>query len=1093
MLSQQLLAAIGESYQLLHQQKNLSSLTISILALLGKASEVDRVYIFKNHYDDSGDFCMTQKFEWVKDQIDAQIEFEVLHCLSWSHFPELYELLSKNKSINAFVRNSTNPFFKEAMTEQDIISYLFVPIFSGKLFWGFIGFDNCKKNKLFNKSQVSALHAFAATLGMEILARKERKRKKTRRMNFYKFINSLNEVLIKLSNEGKILFVNETWKDYTGFSVNSSLGKNLSEFVAPSSRPLLIDFLNEIKKNFGVSMVQEIEFLEKSGKSFWGRVNLKCNLSNNGYLTFSGNIININDVKTVSNQLKETNNLNQVILFSSSDIFYSQNILDNSTIFISPQIESLGFDPKMFYKDSSYWRSHIHPEDLPKYITCFKEIAVYGNVEITYRVMPSRGGDAIWIHEKAWMDKMQKHKLHGWVTNVTENKKNELRLQESEEKFRLISESSPNPIFIYDFNEKRLIYGNKAFRAIAKNNSDSFDISTLFPEGNEIYLVDILKNSKAVFHDRETLFGPKESQRWYNISVDPISLNGKELCLISLFDIHDRKIGEEKISTLNEMLEAINETQLTYFQSDDIYLPLDKLLDVILKITGSQFGFIGEVFFEDGKPYLKSHSLTNISWSKETAEFFKNNYRHGIEFRNLDTLFGYPMRTCEVIISNDAENDPRAGKTTPKGHPPIKRFLGIPVLKNNELIGLIGFANKDSEYTLDDVEFLSPIVNGYANFITAIRINRERKHAETQKVKSEQMYKFISENTADVIALHDIDSTFKFVSPSIEKVLGYSPHEIIGNRPSDIFGLGDSVGEFDQNQERMLVSHKYKGSEKVVQMEILRKVVNDENGNPSSFIAVGRDVTERERMFQKLKEALLREQELNKLKSRFISMISHEFRTPLATILSSSELLGLLMANIKDNILKDKTSLHLKRINAQVSRLTGVISDILILEKGVQNKLSISKEKILIKAFIKKLVEDNFSDAENHLKIRLSFPEEEKEVVSDPVWITHIFRNIIENAIKYSRKNTLIPELELLYHKNHFILNVRDYGIGIPKEDQKYVFGSFFRAKNVSNIKGTGLGLNIVNEFVVKLGGKVTFKSIEGEGTIFTVKMPYES
>ena len=170
-----------------------------------------------------------------------------------------------------------------------------------------------------------------------------------------------------------------------------------------------------------------------------------------------------------------------------------------------------------------------------------------------------------------------------------------------------------------------------------------------------------------------------------------------QMLLIRKFE---EKSAEEKAGKLNELLQAVNETQISFFMQDDFNSPLDTLLSKILSLTGSKFGFIGEVLYDENhQPYLKSHTLTNIAWSKETQEFFDQHYRTGIEFRNLNTLFGESLKTGEVVIANKAYEDHRRGGTPP-GHPKLEKYLGVPVYKGNEFLGLMGFANKEEDIHL---------------------------------------------------------------------------------------------------------------------------------------------------------------------------------------------------------------------------------------------------------------------------------------------------------------------------------------------------------------------------------------------------------
>jgi len=839
--SEKILSALGKSYFALEAEINLKKSFPKILHYLGEATSVDRVYVFKNHLNEAGEFCMSYKFEWNAPTVSPQIGYEFLQNLPWSIFPEIEHNLRKNLVVNDLVKNTQNPIFYESMKEQGILSYLFVPIFSGKDFWGYIGFDNCSSEKLFSKDQTSALHAFASTLGTKLLANRQKRKLMIGHKNYSLLINNINEIVFRTDSKGNIEFVNKAWERISQFDIKESLGQPLYDFF----------------------------------------------------------------------------------------------------------------------------------EEKEEYLDCFR--------------IPK---------EKA------------------------------------------------DFNgrfEKDLLMKTK--------------------DGQKIWV-----KMKGKYNDT-----PIES---------------KKGVMGTIINIHSQKLAEEDAKKLNTLLQAVNETQLRFFEQEDFFTPMNSLLENLLSITGSQFGFTGEVLFDENEaPYLKSHTISNISWSGETQKYFERNFKAGIEFRNLNTLFGENLKTGEIVISNDCANDPRSGGT-PLGHPTLKRYLGIPVYKGTEFLGLMGFANKSTDYTMEDVHFLEPIISGYANFIKAIRINRKRK-------ESDSMYRLISENSGDIIAIHNFDMTFRYISPSVEKVLGYKPEEMIGKKPEDIFGeLKATVTKLD-GFEKMLVSHFHKTTRKKVHLEILSRMLYDENGKSVGIVAVTRDVTERELVLNELKKSLENEKDLNKLKSRFISMISHELRTPLATIVSSIDLLKLKINTCEDNDQKEKLSFHTDRVHTQVNRLTRIISDILTLE-NYTNKTSPSfKEKININKLLETLVEDYFK-YENKFQIDLQLPQEEKIIETDSSAFSHIIKNIVENAIKYSAESPLKPILSLKLDDHQFIITVKDFGLGIPKEEQNLVFNSFFRAKNVSNIKGTGLGLNIVQEFVKKLGGKVSFRSKEGKGTTFLISLPYQ-
>ncbi|MEA5256278.1 PAS domain-containing protein [Arcicella aquatica] len=250
-------------------------------------------------------------------------------------------------------------------------------------------------------------------------------------------------------------------------------------------------------------------------------------------------------------------------------------------------------------------------------------------------------------------------------------------------------------------------------------------------------------------------------------------------------------------------------------------------------------------------------------------------------------------------------------------------------------------------------------------------------------------------------------------------------------------------------------------------------------------------VEENNKNIQNLEILLTKEKQLNQLKSRFISLTSHEFRTPLSVILGSTELLDVYISKIEDAQLKDKTNKQLENIITQVNRLTGIITDILNLEKTAEGKITVKKEPLLIKAFLEKMAQEFQYQPNEHRNLTLFLPSEEKEIISDESILRHVMNNLIGNAFKYSRGIYQNPEIHLTYFDNHFCINVKDYGIGIPQTEQKYLFETFFRASNVIKTEGTGLGLNIAKEFTEKLQGEISFESEEGKGCKFTLIFPY--
>ncbi|MFM6138506.1 MAG: response regulator [Sphaerospermopsis kisseleviana] len=236
-----------------------------------------------------------------------------------------------------------------------------------------------------------------------------------------------------------------------------------------------------------------------------------------------------------------------------------------------------------------------------------------------------------------------------------------------------------------------------------------------------------------------------------------------------------------------------------------------------------------------------------------------------------------------------------------------------------------------------------------------------------------------------------------------------------------------------------------------------------------------------------LQEALEKEKELNQLKSRFITMASHEFRTPLAIISSSSAILE----NFSDRLSPDKKQEHLKTIQNTIVHITQILDDVLMINRAEAHKLELHLQSGDIIAFCHHLKEETESRNTKHIiDLSLNIDPEMAIFQFDKKLLWQILHNIINNAIKYSPYHNCI-NLSLTKDNNKIIFEVQDSGIGIPQEDQAKLFESFHRGANIGNIPGTGLGLSIVKKCLDLHQGEITIKSEVGQGTSVRFSIPF--
>ncbi len=258
--------------------------------------------------------------------------------------------------------------------------------------------------------------------------------------------------------------------------------------------------------------------------------------------------------------------------------------------------------------------------------------------------------------------------------------------------------------------------------------------------------------------------------------------------------------------------------------------------------------------------------------------------------------------------------------------------------------------------------------------------------------------------------------------------------------------------------------------------------------------ALKKEISERKKIESKLiksKEkvqiALDSERNLYKMKSRFITTTSHEFRTPLSTILSSAKLIGRYSdENGQENRLK-----HIRRIENSVKNLNNILYDLLTWNKLEENKIFSRPENFSLRDMAQEVLEEVQAVSKKDQNIYFEHEGKSCQVVLDPILIKNILINLLSNALKYSKEGQSVY-LKTQIFENELSITVKDEGIGIPEDDRKHLFERFFRANNVEAIQGTGLGLNIVKKYVELMEGTIDFESTVDKGSIFKIFIPLQ-
>lgn len=246
-----------------------------------------------------------------------------------------------------------------------------------------------------------------------------------------------------------------------------------------------------------------------------------------------------------------------------------------------------------------------------------------------------------------------------------------------------------------------------------------------------------------------------------------------------------------------------------------------------------------------------------------------------------------------------------------------------------------------------------------------------------------------------------------------------------------------------------------------------------------------REIKKRIEAENKIKDALKKEQELNDLKTKFLSLVSHEFKTPLSGILTSSMLLKKYTLSEQ----QDKRDKHVETITNKVHYLNNILNDFLSVERLDSSNVNYKFTTFNLGKIVNEVVYNANMLLKSGQKINIPSNTNDFVIHQDEKILEIILSNLLYNAIKYSLENTTIS-IKIFQNKSAIIFKLIDQGIGIPKKDQKFIFNRYFRAENVLNTQGTGIGLNIVKAHLENLGGSISFTSEENKGSIFVVKLP---
>lgn len=853
-----------------------------------------------------------------------------------------------------------------------------------------------------------------------------------------------------VDKDGVIVQINDTELNWLGYTREEVINKlKIASVLTPESALKMSNSFPAFKERGWVTDL-ELDIVRKDGSIIHIILNGTAIYDEQGqYIKSRSILFDITELRRVQRAIVESESRYRLLAENITDVII-RITPDGTYLYVSPSaINVMGYEPEEMIGKSIY--DFTHPDDVARLRKLRQESFALGvATPFTYQFL-HRAGHIIWIEVVRQSIRSETTgEIVEYVSSardITDRKQAEDALKRNERLLRLILDTLPVGVWMLDL-KGNITLGNPAGQRLWAG------VKYVGLEQYGEYKAWWVETGKLV-----------EAQDWAAtraITKGEISINEeleieafdgtRKYILNSGLPIRDEQGNILGAITVNQDITERKQAEQAIRDSEEKFRQLLDAAPIATVIT-DQTGHI---------------ILVNIQ---------------------AEAQFGYQRsemigQSVEILVPEAVRSQHTHNRRT---------YLESPQMREMGS-GMELFARrKDGSYFPVEIQLSSIQTRDGIMVMSFIADITDRKRIAAELESQRIFLRQVIDVSPSMIFVKDYDGRFVLVNPMVTKIYNTPLENLIGKTDADFTATQTQIESFLEADRRVITSGEPLFIEESITdsvgeirwLQTTKVPIISEDGNSKYVLGVSTDITERRRSEEALRQALEKEKELGELKSRFVSMASHEFRTPLATILAFVETLSAYRHRLSD----DQIEQRLDKIKVQVDHLKNIMDDVLMLARMQARRVEFNPVKLDLDALCRSVLDEFQNRVDVKQPLNYTCDDSIREANMDRKLMRQIISNLVSNAIKYSPEDKAVT-ITLEYAESEIILKVGDEGIGIPEMDLVHLFEPFHRGSNVEAISGTGLGLVITKEAVELHGGTISVESQVNRGTTFTVRVP---